>query len=57
MVEVGAGKRKEGDYLLNEWTEWTGEALSDGEVLAQADEGGGWKEGEREKQESKETRD
>ena len=56
MAEVGVGKRKEGDYLLNEWTEWTGEALSDGEVLAQADEGGGWKEGEREKEESKETR-
>jgi len=40
MVEVGVGERKEDDYLLNEWTEWTGEALSDGQVLAQADEGG-----------------
>lgn len=40
---------KEGDYLLNEWTELTGEASSDWRVLGQTDEGGGrkGKEGER----------
>jgi hypothetical protein len=49
---MGAGVEewKEGDYLLNEWTEWTGEALSDWRVLGQTDEGGVGKEKkEREK--------
>lgn len=43
MVGAEVEERKEGDYLLNERTEWTGEALSDWQVLGQADEGGGWK--------------
>ena len=51
------GERKEGGYLLNEWTEWTDEALSDQQVLGQTDEGGGLQGNEREREDSKETRD
>jgi hypothetical protein len=55
-VVVGEGEKKEDDYLLNEWTEWTGEASLDLQVLAQTNEESP-KENERRREDAKETGD
>ena len=53
-VVVVEGKKKE-DYLLNEWTEWTGEASLDWQVLAQTNEES-LKENEGRREGAKKTR-
>ena len=50
LVRTAEEEREEDDNVLNEWTEWTGEASLDRQVLAQTDkEGVGGKIKERER--------